>query len=782
MATQPTNLPVPSESPRDLKFNAGKIDEFVTSMGWTYTDRFGEKHYTIEGINYLAQQAMAGFGYVILTGKTFTTGATISTPNEVLLNTADGEYYKWTGSFASGPKVVPVNSTPSNSGGIGPGAWIGVGDSSLRSALAALSGAGLIGFSQLNSYPTGTVGSALKSIRVTSSSLGLSKNNADAAANATLLNTKLQSLYDSGVREIYMDESYPVDPGYDYSTYTESRRVLHLQDFRFYGPASFTAAQPYTGLYNVQVEDKLCGDPVVFNSSNIVISKPSKKSFKVVIFGDSISLDWADSLTLGICQSSIIKAELQAQNPGCNFTFVNRAIGGQTWLHANTKPTSFPSWYTDTSKNWVDYVISEDPDIVVMAFGMNDSMGFNMGTMVSAINKLNTGLPYAHKIMCTCLVPSRGSLYNDGLGIDGLGYQEGRNFAAGAERTYAIYYGLSVLDLNRYYVQSRDGKDQVACEMEEVPGATPTNGAYTADQCVDFAFEAKISGWDKTSPIYINCGGDQSEDFVYIGNTGAGKFSVTGKTEYIGNYYSFNSTVDIPTGDFWLVVTVLNNECHVYVGTDASVPVRDGTPNTLITSFRLIRHGGIVRPKIGTGGVLSGNVSQIRVMLGQPTQRRKTITDREMWGSSDNASAARKSPYGGNAVNHPSGQGIARVITPVVQAQDLRIKFADLSLAVTMKTNISTLGVAPSAKIVNGILYLKGGMTGAGAVEGATLATIERWGSFGQPDYLIPTAGNSGTGGWLTRLLRIKANGDIVAEVGSNTSGVLLTDISIPLL
>lgn len=44
MATTLTNKPVPSESPIDLKFNAGKIDEFVTSMGWTYTDRFGVKH------------------------------------------------------------------------------------------------------------------------------------------------------------------------------------------------------------------------------------------------------------------------------------------------------------------------------------------------------------------------------------------------------------------------------------------------------------------------------------------------------------------------------------------------------------------------------------------------------------------------------------------------------------------------------------------------------------------------------------------------------------------
>ncbi|ELX9500465.1 TPA: hypothetical protein QIU43_002626 [Enterobacter hormaechei subsp. steigerwaltii] len=162
MATQPTQDAVPSESPRDLKFNAGKIDEFVTSQGWTYIDRFGQKHYTIDGINYLSQQAMAAYGYVILTGKTFTTGATINNPNEVLLNTADGEYYKWTGSFASGPKVVPANSTPGSTGGIAPGAWIGVGDASLRAALAAVSGAGLVGVSVGSVYPAGTVGSAIQ--------------------------------------------------------------------------------------------------------------------------------------------------------------------------------------------------------------------------------------------------------------------------------------------------------------------------------------------------------------------------------------------------------------------------------------------------------------------------------------------------------------------------------------------------------------------------------------------------------------------------------------------
>ncbi|MGG7927040.1 hypothetical protein PGN89_00115 [Klebsiella aerogenes] len=51
MATTPTQLPVPSETPRDLKFNAGKIDEFVTSNVHYYTDRFGKKHITMAGMH-----------------------------------------------------------------------------------------------------------------------------------------------------------------------------------------------------------------------------------------------------------------------------------------------------------------------------------------------------------------------------------------------------------------------------------------------------------------------------------------------------------------------------------------------------------------------------------------------------------------------------------------------------------------------------------------------------------------------------------------------------------
>ncbi|EIC6850884.1 hypothetical protein LAI67_002142 [Salmonella enterica subsp. enterica serovar Johannesburg] len=142
MATIPTKLPVPSESPRDLKFNAGKIDEFVTSLVNTYVDRFGNEHYTIEGLRWLAQQAIAAFGYITL--DSFEDGNTLTLPNQVLRLKATGEYYRWDGQF---PKDVPENSTPESTGGVGTGAWLSVSDAALREDLSKDGGAALIGSS-----------------------------------------------------------------------------------------------------------------------------------------------------------------------------------------------------------------------------------------------------------------------------------------------------------------------------------------------------------------------------------------------------------------------------------------------------------------------------------------------------------------------------------------------------------------------------------------------------------------------------------------------------------
>lgn len=142
MATTPTNKPIPSEDPRDLKFNAGKIDEVVTSDAHYYTDRFGVRRWTIAGFQYTAEEAIRNYGYITM--DSFEDGATLTLPNQVLRYEATGEYYRWDGAF---PKIVPAGSTPESTGEVKLGAWVSVGDAALRSYLASEEGSSSIGSS-----------------------------------------------------------------------------------------------------------------------------------------------------------------------------------------------------------------------------------------------------------------------------------------------------------------------------------------------------------------------------------------------------------------------------------------------------------------------------------------------------------------------------------------------------------------------------------------------------------------------------------------------------------
>lgn len=160
MATTPTSLPIPSEDPRDLKFNAGKIDDFVTSDSHYYTDRFGVQRFTIAGIAYTAFEAISQFGYITI--DSFEDGATLTLPNQTLRYKDTGEYYRWDGAFPPGGKVVPPGSTPASTGGVGVGSWVSVGDATLRHDLSKSTGATTVG-ANLDGSPT-TVQGAITSI------------------------------------------------------------------------------------------------------------------------------------------------------------------------------------------------------------------------------------------------------------------------------------------------------------------------------------------------------------------------------------------------------------------------------------------------------------------------------------------------------------------------------------------------------------------------------------------------------------------------------------------
>lgn len=145
MTTYATKNPLGSVDPRDLYDNSQNFDSAINDLNSTFwQDRFGRKRKTWYGIEEMAASAISSFGYITL--DSFQSGATIELYNQVLRDTSTGEYYRWDGALPPGGKVVPAGSTPISTGGIGLGAWVSVGDASLRSLFAGKDGKGLDDF------------------------------------------------------------------------------------------------------------------------------------------------------------------------------------------------------------------------------------------------------------------------------------------------------------------------------------------------------------------------------------------------------------------------------------------------------------------------------------------------------------------------------------------------------------------------------------------------------------------------------------------------------------
>ncbi|WP_239739630.1 hypothetical protein [Proteus penneri] len=87
-----------------------------------------------EGYPQLLDPAETGsLGYVLV--DSFEKGAEITTRYQALHWESNGEYYRWDGDL---PKYVPSNSNPEDSGGIGLGKWVSIGDSSIRNDLGII--------------------------------------------------------------------------------------------------------------------------------------------------------------------------------------------------------------------------------------------------------------------------------------------------------------------------------------------------------------------------------------------------------------------------------------------------------------------------------------------------------------------------------------------------------------------------------------------------------------------------------------------------------------------
>lgn len=140
-------------------------------------------------------KASSKIGYI--TRRSFEKGFNVTTWNEVLLWEDDGDYYRWDGTL---PKNVPAGSTPETAGGIGLGAWVSVGDTSLRADLSLDTGSTLVG------YKGSTVSGAidlLTSKKVYAVDFGVKADGSDDTAALQALSVAVSAMTDPVVEVVF---------------------------------------------------------------------------------------------------------------------------------------------------------------------------------------------------------------------------------------------------------------------------------------------------------------------------------------------------------------------------------------------------------------------------------------------------------------------------------------------------------------------------------------------------------------------------------------------------
>lgn len=138
-----TMNPIGSTSPKDLYDNASNLDDLLLGPSPSYPDRLGRRRQSWAGMEEDAQNALINIGYEFI-GDYDTDGPlTITRQNQIF--SKDGEYWR------PGPALALPYTTVNNWVTDQP-KFVSVGDAALRTALAAATGAQLVGYKGYTVY------------------------------------------------------------------------------------------------------------------------------------------------------------------------------------------------------------------------------------------------------------------------------------------------------------------------------------------------------------------------------------------------------------------------------------------------------------------------------------------------------------------------------------------------------------------------------------------------------------------------------------------------------
>lgn len=396
----------------------------------------------------------------------------------------------------------------------------------------------------------------------------------------------------------------------------------------------------------------------------------------VVIMGDSISTE-APTITADESESmwGVIQRRMREDNPDLVFDFQNRAIGESTWSNANpatilsSTPLTLPSWAGAGAQPWLDYVEALGPDVLYLAWGMNDRQNFVTAQFRAVVSDIQTWTKVPDIVFITNMVPSRQS---ENVNIYSPVAQEGRDFVAGYVRSWANYQGYGYIDLNRQYNICKEGFDVTQSALTRTtPSRISVTLGYTApadSECADFGWDIDFTNipagfWagsgagnlrfplSPAAPDFNN----SASWLNIIDNAGFLQIELVDVDDGPGTYLTSTSTIVTPTTGADVNITVFVKSTYLSVKVDGEA----------LYEGNVRRHGGQFLPSVVfTDGFSVG--ADVFFWQGRYNDNMPRITDLEMWGDNDGGIT------GGNNENHPTSKGAAVVYWPTFKNTDFR--------------------------------------------------------------------------------------------------------------
>lgn len=456
----------------------------------------------------------------------------------------------------------------------------------------------------------------------------------------------------------------------------------------------------------------------------------------VVVLAGSSTGTWQPNTVDAVSSlPHMLSARLSKFNPEKQIAFFNRAIGGQTFDTLNSVSTVFPAWYTDQAKPWLDYVKELAPDVVFLVMGSNDQRNILHASLVSVVNKIKAFPKVPNIVFITqpsvCLDPDP-AFAAFGTKAD----QEGRDFAAGLVRSFALYEGYGLIDGNRMGGIVMDGRDLLDTAARRVVSYLnlPTGEYLPVVPCHDFSMRLRFNGdaaaiaaafpptAQSSNPVSVRIGAGASPagnpwggDIMFIMRDARGKFQFELFSRGVTLYKAIDTNIDFPTSSFSLDIAKNGSEITVSVS---------GNEDNMRMVFPVKVHGGEFIPRIGHYGLNSGPFQQLEhYNVGEPKRYVPALTGIEAWGA-PNPGATTALPYGGNGVNHFSSVGTRAIFAPLLDELSLTAPHADSGRYIptfSNPVNLKSYAVDADACLwtrVGDLVTVSGKVTLAGTANG----------------------------------------------------------------